>query len=209
MLKNPWNNRADNNFILMRLTFILLFFYTSSFAFTNAGVKVKHAEIDSAGHLSRFKNAYPVPPINANLLFYVQRTSNTNTIVYDLNFGSNGKLDAAEPVKPYWIRYAEKGQKEDLSYIQRKFAYGLTEKALNNGNYDIRFVSYKKFPLTLMKSADGKYHIFALIAQKQILLNRIFVKIDGGSFWLPNVTYVEVKGTDQITGREIVERFKP
>ena len=60
-----------------------------------------------------------------------------------------------------------------------------------------------------MKSADGKYHIFALIAQKQILLNRIFVKIEGGSFWLPNVKYVEVKGTDQITGREIVERFKP
>ena len=77
---------------------------------------------------------------------------------------TDGKLNTDEPVKAYWIRYAEKGQKEDLSYIQRKFAYGLTSKALNNGNYDIRFVSYKKFPLTLMKAGDGKYHIFALIA---------------------------------------------
>jgi hypothetical protein len=193
----------------MRLTFLLLFFYTSSFAFTNANAKVKHAGIDSAGISPKFKTVYPIPPVNAGRLFYLQRTANTNTIVYDLNFGGDGKLDAEEPIKPYWIRYAERGQKEDLSYIQRKFAYGLTAKALNNGNYDIRFVSYKKFPLTLMKSADGKYHIFALIAQKQILLNRIFVKIDGGSFWLPNVTYVEIKGTDQITGREIVERFKP
>lgn len=60
-----------------------------------------------------------------------------------------------------------------------------------------------------MKAADGKYHIFALIAQKQVILNRIFVKIEGGSFWLPNVVYVELKGTDPVTGREIVEHFKP
>lgn len=155
------------------------------------------------------KANYPVPPLNNQRLFYLQRTSNTNTISYDLNIGSDGKPDANEPVKAYWIRYAEDGQKKDLSYIQRKFAYGLSAKALNNGNYDIRFVSYKKFPLTLMKAEDGKYHIFALIAQKQVIIDRIFVKIEGGSFWLPNVTSVEVKGSDPVTGREIVERFKP
>jgi hypothetical protein len=60
-----------------------------------------------------------------------------------------------------------------------------------------------------MKSTDGKYHIFATIAHKQAILNRIFIKIEGGSFWLPNVLYVEVSGADPITGREIVERFKP
>jgi hypothetical protein len=61
----------------------------------------------------------------------------------------------------------------------------------------------------LMKAKDGKYHIFATVAQKQIMLERLFVKIEGGSFWLPNVVYVEFKGTDQNTGREIIERFKP
>jgi hypothetical protein len=60
-----------------------------------------------------------------------------------------------------------------------------------------------------MKGGDGKYHIFASIAQKQVILNRIFVKIEGGSFWLPNVLYVELKGTDPETGKEIVDRFKP
>ena len=152
---------------------------------------------------------YPVPPLNSQRLFYLQRTPNVNTIVYDLNLTNDGRLNTSEPVKAYWIRYAENGQKQDLNYIQRKFAYGLTAKELDNGNYDIRFVSYKKFPLTLMKAGDGKYHIFALIAQKQVMLNRIFVKIDGGSFWLPNVSYVEVKGSDPVTGKEIVERFKP
>lgn len=152
---------------------------------------------------------YPALPNNVGHLFYVQRDPNTNTIVYELNVGKDGQIDDEQPIHPYWIRYNENGQREELSYIQRKFAYGLSQKALGNGKYDIRFVSYKKYPLTLMKSADGKYHIYATIAQKQAILNRIFVKIEGGSFWLPNVVYVEIKGTDPATGQEIVDRFKP
>jgi hypothetical protein len=154
-------------------------------------------------------NPFPALPANVSRLFYVQRNANSNTIVYALNIGSNGQPDADSPVQPYWIRYNEKGQKEDLTYIQRKFAYGISSKPLGNGRYDIRFVSYKKFPLTLMKGADGKYHIFATISQKQFIVNRIFVRIEGGSFWVPNVRFVEFKGTDPATGKEVTERFKP
>jgi hypothetical protein len=80
---------------------------------------------------------------------------------------------------------------------------------IKEGEYDVRFVAYKKLPLNLLKSGDGKYHIFAPIAKKQAILNRIFVKVEGGSFWLPNIVYVELKGTDPATGKEIIERFKP
>ena len=160
---------------------------------------------------SRHVNAikYPDLPASIQKLLYVQRDPNTNTIVYELNKDKNGNLNREEPVHPYWIKYAESGQKEELNYIQRKFAYGLVTKPLSNDRFDIRFVSYKKFPLTLMKSSDGNYHIFATVTQKQVILNRIFVKIEGGSFWIPNVMYVELKGTDPLTGSEIVERFKP
>ena len=170
----------------------------------------KTLAIDTTKNLYQLPgNPYPALPASVNRLFYVQRSSNANTIVYELNLGSNGQPDADEPVHPYWIRYTEGGKKEDLNYIQRKFAYGVNAKALGNGKYDIRFVSYKKFPLTLMKGADGKYHIFATISQRQFIVNRIFVKIEGGSFWVPNVRYVEFKGTDPATGKEVTERFKP
>jgi hypothetical protein len=152
---------------------------------------------------------FPTLSNNVSRLFYVQRDPNPNTIVYELNLGTDGRLNVEEPLHVYWIKYNEQGQREELNFIQRKFAYGLTQKALGNDKYDIRFVSYKKFPLTLMKSTDGKYHIYATIAQKQAILNRIFVKIEGGSFWLPNVVYVELKGIDPATGQEIVDRFKP
>lgn len=152
---------------------------------------------------------FPKPPVTAQRLFYVQRDPNSNTIVYDINMATNGEPDTDEPVKVYWIKYNERGQKEDLNFIQRKFAYGLTSKPLGNGDYDIRFVSYKKFPLTLKKAPDGKYRIFASISQKQAILSSIFVRVQGGTFWFPNVPYVEVKGTDPQTGKEMVERFKP
>lgn len=152
---------------------------------------------------------FPVPHV-ADKLFYVQRDPNTNTIVYDLNYTGVGQLDTDDPVHVYWIKYNERGQKEELNFIQRKFAYGLVTKPLVNGKFDVRFVSYKKFPLYLMKSAtDNKYHMYATIAKKQAILNRIFLKIEGGTFWLPNISYVEVKGIDPATGKEIMERFKP
>jgi len=154
-------------------------------------------------------NPYTAPPASVSRLFFVQRSPNSNTIIYSLNLDKSGVPNEDEPVHAYWIRYNEKGQKEDLSYIQRKFAYGLNAKPLGNGKYDIRFVAYKKFPLTLMKGNDGKYHIFVTISQKQIVLNQIFVKIEGGTFWVPNVRFVEVKGVNAATGKEVVERFKP
>lgn len=152
---------------------------------------------------------YPALADNISRLFYVQRSPNANTIVYELNIGKNGQLDTEDPMHVYWLRYAEKGQKEELNYIQRKFAYGVVTKPLGHDKYDVRFVSYKKFPLTLMKGEDGKYHIFATVNQKEMALSRIFIKIEGGSFWLPNVKYVEMRGTETSTGKEILERFKP
>ncbi|EHQ30247.1 DUF4833 domain-containing protein [Mucilaginibacter paludis] len=152
---------------------------------------------------------FPVPAVPSKL-FYVQRDPNTNTIVYDLNVNTNGEPDKENPVHVYWIKYNERGQKEELNFIQRKFAYGLVTKPLDNGKFDVRFVSYKKYPLSLMKSAtDNKYHIYATIDKKQAILNKIFIRIEGGTFWVPNVVYVEVKGTDPATGKEIMERFKP
>jgi len=191
----------------MRLSILLLLALYSYLPLTKAQSKASNKSV-AAESTDQHEDKFPTPPESGNRLFYLQRDPNTNTVIYDLNI-HNGQIDEDEPLHVYWIKYADKGQKEELNYIQRKFAYGVTTKKLPNEQYDVRFVSYKKFPLLLMKANDGKYHIFATIAQKQMMLDHIFVKIVGGSFWIPNVVYVELKGTDQTTGREIIERFKP
>lgn len=156
------------------------------------------------------QDTFPVPGGNPKQLFYLQRTANTNTIVCELNPGSNGLPDEDEPVHVFWIRYPEGGQRKELNYIQRIFAYGIKSQAQGNGVYKLHFVSYKKQNLWLMPWAkDNKYHVFTNINQRQALLTRIFIKIDGGSFWSPNIVYMELKGIDAVTGKEVMERFKP
>ncbi|MEO6316263.1 MAG: DUF4833 domain-containing protein [Chitinophagaceae bacterium] len=154
-------------------------------------------------------DSFPVPHGNSNQLFYLQRTSNKNTIVYDLNI-KDGALNTDDPVHVYWIRYSDQGQRQELSYIQRTFAYGLKATPMaNNGGYVMHFVSYKKYLLYLVKSAvDNKYRVYTTVNTKTVVVNRIFIKINGGSFWSPKVEYVEIKGVDPANGKEITDRLK-
>lgn len=152
---------------------------------------------------------FPTPQGISNQLFYLQRDPNTNTIICELNVEKDGDLNKREPIKVYWIRYGEKGKKEDLNYIQRKFAYGIQTRDIGNEQYELKFVSYKKFPMYLSRSAeDKKYHVYVTVNKKKIQLERIFLRIEGGSFWLPNVKYVELKGVNTATKTQIIERIK-
>ena len=154
-------------------------------------------------------DTFPVPPSNPNSLFYLQRTPNTNTIICELN-QKNGVLDTDEPVKVLWIRYTEQRQRAELSWIQRHFAYGLKEKDIGNGTYELRFVSWKKTPMYLTRSSgDNRYHVFVNIDGRQAVLNRVYIRIDpGGTFWSPNVKYLELKAVDVQTGKEVIQRIK-
>lgn len=167
--------------------------------------------VNDADTLSRKvkpKIVFPNPTVPR--LFYIQRDPNSNTIIYDLNTDKTGALDKDEPVHVYWIKYNERGQKEELNFIQRKFAYGIATKPTGNDKFDVRIVAYKKYPLVLRKwESDNKYHIFANIEKKEAIVSKIFLRIEGGTFWFPNVVYIEVKGTDPATGKELTERFKP
>ena len=168
--------------------------------------------IISGNLLAQSKNpsplSFPTPKNIDNMLFYVQRDPNINTAIYSINYEENGKINKSNPVKAYWIRYAEKGVKKDFTYIQRKFAYGIESKTVNNEEFELQFVSYKKLPLTLKKlDSDQKYHVFVTVNQKKIQIEKIFVRIEGGSFWLPNVKYVEVTGIDTASNKAITERM--
>ena len=156
---------------------------------------------------TKAQEGFPVPGPNANRLFYLQRTSNTNTIVYELNV-KDGKLNASNPVHVYWIRYAEQGQTAELSWIQRAFAYGVKVKKLSDSSYRVRLVSYAGYSMYLIKAADGKYKLFASINGKMMILNHIFVKIIGGSTFSPDIEYFEVSGFDPATGKAVAERKK-
>lgn len=149
---------------------------------------------------------FPVPQGNKNQLFYLQRTPNANTIVYELNY-KNGTLNTDEPIHVFWIRYGDKGQNAELSSIQRKFAYGIKTKLIAPDNYEIRFNAYSKNPLYLKKNNDNKLAVFAGSGDKQIILTSIYLKFNGGSFWSPDIEYAELRGIDPVNGQPASKRI--
>lgn len=153
------------------------------------------------------KPSFPVPKGIPNQLFYIQRDPNPNTIICSLNI-KNGRLDKRDPVHVFWIRYTEQSQQKELSYIQRTFAYGVKARPLANEQYELTFVSYKKLPLYLVKSERTPgYHVYASVNQKKVILTRIYLHIEGGTMWVPNVKYIQLEGTNASTGEATVERI--
>ncbi len=157
-------------------------------------------------------DTFPVPPANKNMMFYVQRTHNTNTIVYELNYNKDSTLNKEAPIHFYWIRYADGGGTQELSTIQRKYAYGLNAVCIDSLKpmYKLNFVSYKKRDIFLIRSKPfHTYKAFMVINNKLSYLRRVFAQIDGGTFWVPHITYVEVSGYDLNTGKAVSEKIIP
>ncbi|MBJ6107938.1 DUF4833 domain-containing protein [Hymenobacter sp. BT523] len=153
---------------------------------------------------------FPVPSGVPNQLFYLQRDPNTNTVIYQLNVDRAGRLNEEEPVNAFWIRYDEHGERKELNFIQRKFAYGLTAEKLAADKFELKFAAYSKVRFFLLKSpVDKAFHVYTTIAGKQLQLERVYLRIEGGTFWVPNVRYLEFKGLNTATREPAVERVLP
>lgn len=153
--------------------------------------------------------AWPVPDV-PNLLFYIQRDPDINTVVYTLNTTSDGRIDKKEPIKIFWIKYAEGGIRKPLNLIQKDLAYGLTVKEESDNIYNVKAVAYPKMVMHLKKEADShRYQVRVRLDSRECTLKRIFIRIVGGSHLHPDVAYLEFHGTDVKNGTPVTEKIFP
>ena len=73
--------------------------------------------------LSAAGENFPVPK-EENQIFFVQRSLNSNTIVYTARLDGEGRLDARRPVDVFWRRFNDEGERKELSKLERSLAYG-------------------------------------------------------------------------------------
>jgi len=150
-------------------------------------------------------------------LFRIGRSRDANEIMYDLNLNKSGKPDNANPITIYWVKNADKNRIKPLTWIQNKFAYGLrllipkTSRVNDDLDcvIDFQFVSYDKRDFTLKKGRKGQYKVFTLSKGQEVEVSRIFIKIDGGSFWAPAISRVELHGIEVQSGKKITETIHP
>ncbi|MBB6002130.1 DUF4833 domain-containing protein [Arcicella rosea] len=155
-------------------------------------------------------DVFPTPPDTDIRLFYIQRSSNSNTVIYDANLTADKKLNPKNPVHTYWIKYNEGGRKQELSNIQRTLAYGLYTKevATEKESYDGHFLAYRKRKFVVKITPQGEPVALFPINGKMQILKKVFVKVDESGM-MPSVVYVELWGKDPATGKEVYEKFKP
>ncbi len=157
------------------------------------------------------QNGYPSPPESFGSLFYIQRSGNTNTIVYDANFKAEQQLDEKKPINIYWIRYTDGGTREGLSFLQRNLAYGVSVQRLGDNTFEFNLVSYARKKFILELGPNGKPQARLEVNGRQLVLRRIYVAIESSSLWslAPKVQYVDFYGSDPRTGKAVYEKFYP
>ncbi len=149
---------------------------------------------------------FPTPKTD-NLLFFIQRNKNKNTIVYDFNM-ANGEFVKSKPIDVYWLRYGSgKPVRGELNWLQRTFAFGYNHKKDSTGKgYLITLTAYDGRKIHLEKNSAGKPVATMTINGKYCQLVNIWVYADERSSW-PSVFHVDLIGRDMFTGKTEFERI--
>lgn len=170
----------------MKSCFLLLFCLVSTHLF---------AQID-----------YPSPIPTFERLFYIQRSNNRNTVVYDAVFTDKKELAIENPISIYWITYEKGGIREELNFEQRKLAYGISITQALKNYYEFTLVAYNKQKFILELDTTGKPYVKVEVNGKQMIVHKIFINAKG--LFKPKVKYIEFFGTylnsDEVAYEKII-----
>lgn len=186
--------------MLKKITLILLASFLM-FGFINPTVKPNQ-------DLTDVFDGYPVPT-DKNMLFYIQKNFNTNTVVYTANIGKDGKLDPKEPVKVFWRRYQEDGRIRELKFIEKAFGFGMNTKPAKgkDNTYIFSLVSIKELKFVITQNKKGQVRLATMIDGKAAKIKRVFVTAEHTKV-IPKIFSVEVFGSDLKTGEFLYQKIK-
>jgi hypothetical protein len=155
------------------------------------------------------RDDYPIPPDSPTRVFFIQRSVNANTVVYEARRRADGTLDPEQPIHAYWLRYASTGERRALNFAEENFAYGVrAERDGQPGTWAVRFAAYGARDMQLRLDAGGRPVLVGEIAGRRARLVSSYLHVREGRFW-PSVTAVDLYGVDLASGAALHERFVP
>jgi hypothetical protein len=148
------------------------------------------------------------PPPNTKL-FSIGRSKDANEIFYSINLEKNNKLNIEEPIKVYWLKRTENNAIEPLTWVQNKFAYGIVYLTKSDSYAKFRFAAYDNRVFELKKNKNNEFKVFTISENKEVEVNRIYIYITGGTFWIPEIPKVELFATISGTDKKLKETIIP
>jgi hypothetical protein len=141
-------------------------------------------------------------------LFTIERSKNANVVQYDARVSSDGKLEKKNPVVAYWIRHTEQGQRAELTWVQRTFAYGFDTRLSRDRETAELKLKADLGRVILVRKEESKYRAQAVIDGTPAFIQRIFIHSTGKGM-ATNVEYMDLFGTAIEDGAEKFERIQP
>lgn len=148
-------------------------------------------------------------PDDPNILFYIQKNTNPNTIVYALLLGEDGKINPKDPIEVFWRRYQEDGRKKKLGWLEKTFAFDFKVSAVASrpNSYVFSLVAMKNRKLYATQNKKGEPEVATIIAGKMARLDRIYLMVDDTKR-IQEVLSMELFGRDMKTGKFIYEKIE-
>ena len=149
-------------------------------------------------------------PEKGATLFEIQRSRDEARVVYYLGRKATRGGRNEYYVEAFWVRNSDYKMKEPLTSIQRKYGYGIIVRP-NSGDDD----SILTFSIAatgdqlfrLRNSGEGKYNVYTNLQGEVLCITTVFVMFGNDSFLSPEISWIDIKGTD-LNGKSRVIRLE-
>lgn len=146
-----------------------------------------------------------LPVTDPNVIFAIHSSSNIDTVVYAL---VGPPTSTSLSVQAYWRRNSRKnGVREDLSFLERQLAYGVsTTETIPGVEIEMRVNGYPERPITVRLDADKRIRALVDIGGRKAEIAFVYVTIDD-SRTISRAVAVDLYARDVLTKKILLERF--
>jgi hypothetical protein len=140
-------------------------------------------------------------------LFFIERNKNRNYVQYDFRLTNNNDLPASNPVIAYWV--LENGEQEELTLIERKYAYGIdSQEKLEHNKFRVLMVVLKDREI-IVEKINGSFRAVVFIDGQQSILEKVYIESKKRLTGIPKVLYIDLFGRTKGNGFPMRERIIP
>lgn len=186
----------------MKLRLVLL----AMLAALPAAARDFSSSIEQSAEIMHLRPEFKVPD-EPNQLFYVQRSPNSNTVVYAARLDAQGNFDSRAPVEAFWRKFNIDGSRQPLNFIERMMAYGVKLEAHKAGQpFAFTIASLPQRRLTL--SMDARHHPQATMAigSRTVKVVYVYLQVEESGL-MPNVPSLDIFGIDTANGKAVHEHL--
>ena len=168
--------------------------------------RLQSIKVTETARVPSMRPHWPVPG-EPHQLFYIQRSTNPNTIVYTARFNEDGNLDHDRPANAYWRRFNDDGERMALRAFERRFAFGMRVRRTDQPDaWTVNAVAAPMFPMHLRQTGRFKAEVLTRVGGRMVQPVYCFVDVDETGFF-PRVTGISMHGIDPQTARAVSEYF--